>query len=79
LTPVILNLCMISGALWLARLLQVPILALGWAVLAAGILQLLLQLPGLRRIDLLTRPRWGWNHPDLRKILTLMVPALFGS
>ncbi len=79
LTPVILNLCMISSALWLAPRLQVPILALGWAVLAAGILQLLFQLPGLRRIDLLTLPRWGWNHPDVRKILTLMVPTLFGS
>ncbi len=59
LTPVILNLCMISSALWLAPRLQVPILALGWAVLAAGILQLLFQLPGLRRIDLLTLPRSG--------------------
>src|SRR5262245_47277719 len=39
LTPVILNLCMIAGALWLAPRLEVPILAMGWAVLAAGILQ----------------------------------------
>ncbi|AXI83226.1 membrane protein [Xylella taiwanensis] len=79
LTPVILNLCMISGALWLAPRLQVPILALGWAVLAAGILQLLFQLPALHSIDLLTLPRWGWSHPDVRKILGLMVPTLFGS
>ena len=41
LTPVILNLCMIAGALWLSKWLQTPILALGWAILAAGILQLL--------------------------------------
>ena len=79
LTPVILNLCMIAGALWLAPRLQVPILALGWAVLAAGLLQLLFQLPALRGIDLLTLPRWGWRHPDVRKVLTLMVPTLFGS
>ncbi|HET7332669.1 murein biosynthesis integral membrane protein MurJ, partial [Dyella sp.] len=38
LTPVILNLCMIAGAWWLSRRLQTPILALGWAILAAGIL-----------------------------------------
>ncbi|MCF5956490.1 lipid II flippase MurJ, partial [Xanthomonas perforans] len=31
LTPVILNLCMIAGALWLAPRLEVPILVLGWA------------------------------------------------
>jgi len=79
LTPVILNLCMIAGALWLAPRLEVPILALGWAVLAAGVLQLLFQLPSLKGIDLLTLPRWGWNHPDVRRVLTLMVPTLFGS
>jgi len=79
LTPVILNLCMIAGALWLAPRLDVPILALGWAVLVAGLLQLLFQLPALRGIDLLTLPRWGWNHPDVRKVLTLMLPTLFGS
>ncbi|MBN8790971.1 MAG: murein biosynthesis integral membrane protein MurJ [Stenotrophomonas nitritireducens] len=79
LTPVILNLCMIAGALWLAPRLEVPILALGWAVLAAGVLQLLFQLPSLKGIDLLTLPRWGWSHPDVRRVLTLMVPTLFGS
>ncbi|WP_226426673.1 murein biosynthesis integral membrane protein MurJ [Xanthomonas sp. NCPPB 2865] len=79
LTPVILNLCMIAGALWLAPRLDVPILALGWAVLVAGALQLLFQLPALKGIDLLTLPRWGWTHPDVRKVLTLMIPTLFGS
>jgi len=79
LTPVILNLCMIAGALWLAPRLQVPILALGWAVLVAGALQLVFQLPALRGLDLLALPRWGWNHPDVRKVMTLMVPTLFGS
>lgn len=79
LTPVILNLCMIAGALWLSPRLEVPILAMGWAVLAAGILQLLFQLPALRGLNLLVLPRWGWRHPDVRKVLKLMVPTLFGS
>ncbi|MBV6890386.1 murein biosynthesis integral membrane protein MurJ [Xanthomonas vasicola] len=83
LTPVILNLCMIAGAVWLApRLGGTPekqILALGWAVLAAGMLQLLFQLPSLKGINLLTLPRWGWRHPGVRKVLTLMIPTLFGS
>ena len=79
LTPVILNLCMIAGALWLAPHLETPIMALGWAIFAAGILQLLVQLPALRRLDLLSLPRWGWNHPDVRRIMRLMVPTLFGS
>ena len=79
LTPVILNLCMIFGALWLAPRLEVPILAMGWAVLVAGALQLLFQLPSLARLNLLAIPRWGWSHPDVRKVLKLMVPTLFGS
>jgi len=78
-TPVILNLCMIAAALWLAPLLEVPILALGWAVLLGGILQLIFQLPALRKLDLLTLPKWGWKHPDVRKVVKLMVPTLFGS
>src|SRR5215467_7628510 len=79
LTPVILNLCMIAGALWLAPHLDTPIMALGWAIFAAGILQLLVQLPALRQLDLVSLPRWGWNHPDVRRIMKLMVPTLFGS
>jgi putative peptidoglycan lipid II flippase len=79
LTPVILNLCMIAGALWLAPHLQIPIASLAWAVLIAGILQLFFQLPSLRRLDLLAMPRWGWKHPDVRRILRLMIPTLFGS
>ncbi|MBE1162666.1 murein biosynthesis integral membrane protein MurJ [Dyella acidiphila] len=79
LTPVILNLCMIAAAWWLSRWLHTPILALGWAVFAAGILQVLFQLPALRQLDLLTLPRWGWRHPDVRRIMRQMVPTLFGS
>ncbi|TAL89215.1 MAG: murein biosynthesis integral membrane protein MurJ [Rhodanobacter sp.] len=79
LAPVILNLCMIAGALWLAPRLQVPIMAMGWAVLLAGVLQLAFLLPALHRIGLLVWPRWGWRQPQVRRILRLMVPTLFGS
>jgi putative peptidoglycan lipid II flippase len=79
LAPVILNLCLIAGALWLSRHLAVPIESLGWAVLAAGILQLLFLLPAVRRLDLLALPRWGWRHLQVRKIMRLMLPTLFGS
>lgn len=79
LTPVILNLCLIGGALWLAPRLSVPIMALGWAILAAGVLQLLVLFPALRRLDLLVRPRWGGGHAGVRRIMRLMLPTLFGS
>jgi putative peptidoglycan lipid II flippase len=79
LAPVILNLCMIAGALWLAPLLDTPILALGWAILIGGVVQLLFLLPQLGKLDLLSLPRWGAKHPDVRKVMRLMVPTLFGS
>ena len=37
LTPVLLNACLIGAALWLAPVLDVPVVALAWGVLAAGI------------------------------------------
>ncbi len=77
--PVLLNLCMIAGALWLAPRLQVPILAMGWAVMAGGVVQLVFLVPSLRRIGLLTRPRWGWQHSGVRRIMRLMMPTLFSS
>src|SRR5699024_11456322 len=33
----------------------------------------------LSRIGVLPRPRWGWHHARVRRILRLMVPILFGS
>ncbi len=78
-TPVLLNLSMIGCALLLAPLLDVPVMALAWGVLLAGVLQLGFQVPALMRLGMLPRPRWGWHHPGVRKILTLMLPTLFGS
>jgi len=78
-TPVLLNLSMIGCALWLSPRLDVPISALAWGVLIAGVAQLLFQLPFLYREGLLPRPRWGWQHPGVQKIIKLMIPALFGS
>lgn len=77
-TPVWLNVSMIVAALWLAPMLDTPILALAWGVLAAGVIQLVFQLPFLQRLSLLPRPRSGWSDPGVRRILKLMVPALFG-
>ena len=78
-TPVLLNLSMISCAIWLSPQLEVPIFALAWGVLIAGIVQLLFQLPFLYREGLLPKPKWGWKHAGVQKILKLMIPAIFGS
>ena len=49
-TPVLLNLVLISFAIWLAPQLPQPIIALAWAVFVAGIVQLFFQFPFLIKI-----------------------------
>lgn len=79
LTPALLNLSLIGAALWLAPRLERPVEALAWGVFAAGAAQLTFQLPFLARLGLLARPRWGWRHPGVRRILRLMGPGVIGS
>jgi len=77
-TPVLLNLSLIGCALFMAPMLDNPVMALGWGVLIAGAVQLLFQLPFLARLHLLPRPRVDRQHEGVRQIIKLMVPALFG-
>lgn len=77
-TPVFLNLCMISAAIWLSPLLDEPIVALAWGVFVAGVVQLLFQFPALIRLGLLPRPKFGFKDPGVKRIMKLMLPALFG-
>ena len=78
-TPVLLNLSFLGCAFWLAPRLTVPVTALAWAVLLAGVAQLVFQVPFLWRLGMLPRPRWGWRDSGVRRILRLMLPTLFGS
>ena len=77
-TPVLLNLSFIICALLLAPWLELPIMALAWGAFLGGALQLMFQLPFLRRIDMLPRLRWDLSDPGLRRILRLMGPAIIG-
>lgn len=78
LTPVLLNICMIMAAIWLAPFFSTPIVALAWGVFVAGVLQLCFQIPALVGLGLLPRFRWGWADPGVRQVLKLMMPAIFG-
>jgi len=77
-TPVFLNISMIACAIWLAPRLQVSITALAWGVLIAGIVQFLFQIPFLKKLDLLPKPRLDFKDKGVARVLKLMVPALFG-
>ncbi len=76
-TPVLLNVSLIGCAVWLSPWMQEPITALAWGVLLAGISQFVFQLPALHRLKLLPKPRPNFKHEGVRRILKLMLPALF--
>jgi len=78
-TPVLLNLSLIGAAVWLAPLMEVPVVALAWGVFIAGLVQLGFQLPFLARLKMLAWPRWGRAHAGVRKIMRLMLPVIVGS
>lgn len=78
LTPVVLNLVLIAVTIWLASYFKPPIMALAWGVLFAGMIQLSLQLPFLYRLHLLPKPQFNWHDEGVKRILHLMLPALFG-
>jgi putative peptidoglycan lipid II flippase len=77
-TPVLLNVCLILSAWYLSPYFAEPAMALAWGVLMAGCVQLVFQLPFLQRIQMLPRPRWAWHDEGVQRIITLMIPALFG-
>ena len=88
-TPVLLNICMISAALWGAPWLAAqgvePIYAMAGGVMLGGVLQLSVQIPALRRLGVLPRLglsflslRAAWQDAGTRRILSQMAPALLG-
>lgn len=76
-TPVLLNLVLIGSALWLAPQLDQPIIALAWGVFIAGVTQMVFQLPFLASLKLLPKPRPKLSDPGVKRVMTLMIPALF--
>ncbi|HKW36944.1 MAG TPA: murein biosynthesis integral membrane protein MurJ [Burkholderiales bacterium] len=78
LTPTLLNLSFIFGALYAAPYFDPPAMVLAWAVFAGGVLQLAFQVPALAKIGMLPRPRLGFSDPGVRRILVLMGPAAIG-
>ncbi|MFT5259516.1 MAG: putative peptidoglycan lipid II flippase [Saprospiraceae bacterium] len=83
-TPVILNLCLIAGIWFFVRGTTSETNAVAWSVIAAGILQLIFQLPFLAKERCLVRPRVQAKPDEVeanaasKKVYQLMLPALFG-
>jgi len=77
--PILLNVGIIGAAYLISPLCEEPIVGVAVGVLIGGILQVGLQIPWIIREGVRLFPRWQLDHPGLRKIGLLMVPAIFGS
>jgi putative peptidoglycan lipid II flippase len=77
--PLILNFVMIVFAAFVAPSFEQPGIGLAVGVFVAGVLQLIAQFRGLRRLGLLSMPRWSAAHEGVRRVGRLMLPGIFGS
>lgn len=76
--PTLLNVSMIAFSLFLTPYFDPPVMALGWAVLAGGLAQLLYQLPHLKKIGMLVLPRLNLRDSGVWRVLKQMGPAILG-
>ena len=79
LAPVILNICMIAAAFLLKDCFGNPIISLAVGVMVGGVLQLAMQFPFLLKVGARLRPNFHFNHPGIKRIGILMLPAVFGA
>lgn len=77
-TPCILNLALIITAYFIAPHYDDPNLILAIGMVSGGFLQFIFQIPFIIKLKLLVLPSWGYQHQGVKKIRTLMLPALLG-
>ena len=82
LSPIILNLSYLFVFLVVFRffddtLERVKVLSFG--IVTGGFLQLAVQVFYIRKLNLAPKINFQWKHPAIKKILTLMIPAVVGG
>jgi len=82
LAPAALNLVWLGGVAAVAvaspATLEEAAAILAWVVLGGGVLQLGMQLPALRSLGVLPRPKWDPADPGLRSVVRTMAPMVLG-
>ena len=80
--PIVLNLCIIIAVVFFREFFgeskMSQLYAVAMAVLAAGVLQLGLQIPALIRVRVRLRPRLVFRDEGVRRIIHLMTPMMVG-
>jgi putative peptidoglycan lipid II flippase len=77
-TPTLFNIALIAAAFIGSRYSTHPIIVLAWGVVAGGVVQLAFQWPMLKKWQLLPRFHLNWQDEGVRRVMKLMVPAIFG-
>ncbi len=77
-TPILLNISFLIFALLLVGWFEPPVLALAWAVLAGGLLQLFFQVPFLAKLGFVPGLALDLKDEGVWRILKLMGPAIVG-
>lgn len=78
--PLLLNITMIGSVMIFSAHYKCPAYySLSWAVILAGLLQLVLQILFLPKVGIKLRPNFGFSNPALRKMGRLFVPAALGG
>lgn len=80
-TPVLLNVSFIVASLFVAPHMDQPVYALAFAVFVGGLLQLLIQIPALKKINMLPRISFRigeiYRNAGVRRVISQMIPATF--
>ncbi len=79
LSPIILNVSMITGTVVGAFVCDPPIMGIAWGVVVGGVLQVLAQLPAMKRHGLLVGPRFNFKgNAASTAVMKGFIPGLFG-
>lgn len=80
--PIILNLFIIAAFLFTGWQMDIPpaqqAFWVAFAVLAAGLIQIAIQLPPLKKSGVSFKPAWKIHSPAFKKVLLLMGPMILG-
>ncbi len=78
-TPIILNLCLITGLLLSHFWLDAPAHALAWGLAAAGLGQFLWVALAARKLGMTLRLRLPRLSPEIKRLFALILPGVFGA
>ncbi len=79
LSPVMLNIMTISAVVLSQQFLPQPILGVAAGVVAGGLCQFLIQVPGLKKQGMMLKPQFSPSHPGVGTIARRAAPVFFSS